>query len=110
MAYAVWGQACVVGNKQGGMRLYIKEEYKLICHYIKTYRNSMSAQLIASLIDQSISILGGIVATLIGFRILGPKSGDNIKYDNTYIKWIKHLRWIVPLLIIFTLVQLAVSA
>lgn len=70
----------------------------------------MSNHRIATLIDQSLSIVGSILATLYGFRVLGPKPGANDKFDSMYAKWIKHLKWIGPLSIILLLSQLALSA
>jgi hypothetical protein len=64
---------------------------------------------IATVIDHSISVLGGIVALLIGYRVLGPKSGANPKYDAFYLKWAKHLKWLGPVVIAFALVQVAIA-
>ena len=69
----------------------------------------MNAQLIASLIDQSLSIIGGILATLIGFRLFGPKPGSNEKFDSLHTKWLKHLKWLGPLLIVIASCQLIAS-
>lgn len=70
----------------------------------------MNAQLIATLFDQSISIVGGILATLMGFRVFGPKLGANSKFDVLHAKWFKHLKWLGPMLIVIASSQLAVSA
>ena len=64
---------------------------------------------LAAMIDFSISVLGGIVALLLGYRVLGPKSGANPKYDAFYLKWAKHLKWLGPVIIVFALVQIAIA-
>ena len=66
----------------------------------------MSAQLIAVIIDNLISIVGGIVAILIGFRVIGPKPEANPKFDTFYAKMGKHLKWLGPLIILFALTQI----
>jgi hypothetical protein len=65
---------------------------------------------IASLIDSSLSIVVGIVVTLIGFRLLGPKPGINGKFEALHAKWLKHLKWLGPLMIVFASAQLITSA
>jgi hypothetical protein len=69
----------------------------------------MNAQLIATLIDQSLSVSSGIIAMLIGFRVFGPKPGANQKFDSLHTKWLKHLKWFGPLLIVIASIQLIVS-
>lgn len=66
----------------------------------------MSAQLVAVIIDNLITIVGGIVAILIGFRLVGPKPETNPKFDAIYEKWGKHLKWLGPFIIIFALTQI----
>jgi len=69
----------------------------------------MSAQLIATLIDLFLTIFGGILASLIGFRVVGPKPGSNEKFDSMYSKWLKHLKWLGPLWVVISLSQLALD-
>jgi hypothetical protein len=69
----------------------------------------MTTHLIATIIDHSISILGGIVGLLVGFRLIGPKPNIDPKYDIFYKKFAKHLKWLAPLYILFTLIQIGVS-
>ena len=64
---------------------------------------------LAAMIDFSISVWGGIVALLLGYRVLGPKLGTNPKYDAFYLKWAKHLKWLGPMIIAFALVQIAIA-
>ncbi len=69
----------------------------------------MNAQLIATLVDQSLSIIGGVLATLIGFRFFGPKPSANEKFDSMHGKWLKHFRWLGPLLIAVACLKLVLS-
>jgi hypothetical protein len=64
---------------------------------------------LAAMIDFSISVLGGVVALLLGYRVLGPQPGANPKYDAFYLKWAKHLKWLGPLIIAFALVQIVIA-
>ena len=64
---------------------------------------------VATIIDHSISVLAGILALLLGYRVLGPKPGANPKYDTFYLKWTKHLKWLGPVIIAFALVQIAIA-
>jgi hypothetical protein len=65
----------------------------------------MSA-LTAAVIDRAISLVAGVLATLLGFRLLGPRPDRNPGYDAFHRKWAKHLRWIGPLLIVLALIQI----
>jgi len=65
---------------------------------------------LATVIDHSISVLGGILALLFGYRVLGPKAGVDPKYDAFYLKWGKHLKWLGPVVIAFALVQIVIAA
>ena len=64
---------------------------------------------LATVIDHSISVLGGVLALLVGYRVLGPKAGADPKYDAFYLKWARHLKWLGPVIIVFALVQIAVA-
>jgi len=64
---------------------------------------------VAAIIDASLSLLGGVLAILIGFRYIGPKPGTNEKYDALHRKWLKHLRWLGVLGIVFPLVQISIA-
>jgi hypothetical protein len=56
----------------------------------------MNLQFMASFFDLVLSLILGLIATLYGFRILGEKSNESQKFDIWYDKWGKHLRWIGP--------------
>jgi hypothetical protein len=66
----------------------------------------MSAQLVAHLLDNLITIIGGVIAILIGFRVVGPKPQKNPMYDEMYLKWGKHLKWLGPVMIVCALIQI----
>ena len=68
----------------------------------------MTPQLIAVIIDNLITILGGVVAILIGFRILGPAPTTNPKFDAFYTGYGKHLKWLGPVLIVFALINIGI--
>jgi hypothetical protein len=57
---------------------------------------------IAAFVDFIVSMLGGVLATLFGFRIIGKAE----RMDAWYAKWGKHLRWIGPGYIFLTLIRL----
>jgi len=64
----------------------------------------------ATFIDIAIRISGGILATLIGFRYLGPKPGENERFDSLHKRWLRHLKWLGPLsILIFGLSAIATS-
>lgn len=65
--------------------------------------------MLVSIIDHSISLISGIISVLLGFRLIGPKYGTNQKYDALYSKWIKHLKWLGPLVILFAAAQIAIK-
>lgn len=68
----------------------------------------MTPQLIAVIIDNLITILGGMVAILIGFRILGPAAATNPKFDAFYNSYGKHLKWLGTFLVLFALTNIGI--
>lgn len=69
----------------------------------------MTAQFIAKFADLAIMITSGVVALLIGHRLIGPKSGISEKYDAFHSKWGKRFRWLGPFIITFTLFKFGAS-
>ena len=69
----------------------------------------MTTQMIASLIHHSISLIGGVMALLLGLRMIGPKDGTNLKYDAYYRRWSRCLKWVGLLLIVFTVIQIGIG-
>ncbi len=65
--------------------------------------------MLVSIIDHSISLISGVISVLLGFRVIGPKYGTNPKYDTLYTKWVKHLKWLGPLVILFAVAQIAIK-
>src|SRR5262245_27482719 len=62
--------------------------------------------MLSSILDHAISILTGVALTLVGFRIIGPQWDKSPKYERFYSTWIKHLRWLGPLVILIFVVHL----
>lgn len=67
--------------------------------------DSVSAQLIAMIVDNLISIVSGIIAILLGFRVIGPQAGTSPQFDAFYKNWGKPLKWLGALIIFSTLAQ-----
>ena len=61
----------------------------------------MNSHLLASLVDGAIPFLGGLYLTLLAHRWVGPKPGQNPKYDGTYESYIRWGKWGGPLLMLF---------
>lgn len=74
-----------------------------------THNLTMSAQFIAKLADLAIMITTGVIALLMGLRVIGPKPGINEKYDVFHSKWGKHFRWLGPLIIVMSLLEFGAS-
>ena len=51
---------------------------------------------VATNIDFLIMFLGGVYATLLGYRILGKKEGVDEKWDAWYAKFGHHFKWLGP--------------
>jgi hypothetical protein len=66
--------------------------------------------IVATVIDASISALAGVMALLYGFRYLGPRPGANPRYEMHYRKWVRHLKWLGPLLVVFAGIQIVIAA
>jgi len=62
--------------------------------------------MLSSILDHAISILTGVALTLVGFRVIGPKRDKSSKYELFYSTWIKHLRWLGPLVVLIFSVHL----
>jgi len=64
---------------------------------------------VATVIDASISAVVGLIVLLYGFRYLGPKPGANPRYEMHYRKWVRHFRWLGPLLVVFAGIQILIA-
>jgi hypothetical protein len=65
----------------------------------------MTPQDIANLVDMLISIAGGVLATLYGFRIFGKPNPTYPRHE----KWRWHLRWIGPVTIVLALARYIIA-
>jgi hypothetical protein len=63
----------------------------------------MRSEMVGHLIDGAIPFFGGIYATLLGFRVLGKKSGVNPKYDQWHKRLGGLLKVLGPSLVLFGL-------
>lgn len=62
--------------------------------------------MITTYIDATVRVFGGVFATLIGFRLLGPNPGSNEKFDELHRKWLCHLKWLGPFIVVASLTGL----
>lgn len=69
----------------------------------------MDLDTIGALLESAIPLLGGVYGSLIGFRKLGKRPGEDEKLDAWHAKHGKVLRWLGPLVALFGVV-LAVQA
>lgn len=65
----------------------------------------MSAEVLAKPITAAIQSVIGFYLTLVGFRVLGKKLGESIKYDAWYARWGKWMRISGLFLVAFALSQ-----
>jgi hypothetical protein len=70
----------------------------------------MNSEQITNLVDLAIPMAGGVYGTLLGLRVVGPKLGSNEKFDAMHAKWIKHFKWLGPLLIVITVLLATLGA
>jgi hypothetical protein len=55
----------------------------------------MDAKTVAALVEMGIMVLGGLYATLMGFRKVNAKPGD-AKYEAWHGRFGRHLKWLGP--------------
>lgn len=55
----------------------------------------MDSRTVAALVEAAIPVLGGLYATLMGFRVVGARSGDP-KYEAWHARIGRHLKWLGP--------------
>jgi len=67
----------------------------------------MSPQMIGDLGNAAISLVGGTLATLYGFRKIGKKPGEDKSYDEKMKKLEKPLKILGPIVLLFGLFELA---
>ena len=61
----------------------------------------MRPEVIGELVNGAIPVLGGIYATLLGYRVVGKKPGVNAKYDEWHSCYGQLLKVLVPVLVVF---------
>jgi hypothetical protein len=61
----------------------------------------MRPEHIGVLVEGVIPFLGGIYATLLGFRVVGPKPGVNPRTDDWHRRWGRFMRLGGPLIVVF---------
>jgi hypothetical protein len=66
----------------------------------------MTAETIGVLVDAGIPLLGGIYATLLGFRVIGKPKGEAPEVDAWHQRYASHLKILGPMVMIFGLVKL----
>lgn len=66
----------------------------------------MSPDVIATIVDSGIPIAGGIYAKLLGLRIVGPRPGESLKYDQWHKNFGKVYKVLGPLLVLFGIFQM----
>ena len=69
----------------------------------------MTTYLTAIIIDNAFPIFSGVIALLVGYRLIGPKPRDNPKFDMFHSKWAKHLKWLGPIIIVFAFLKMGLS-
>lgn len=69
----------------------------------------MSSAFIAAAVEALIPLVGGLICTLYGFRLIGPKPGQNPKQDEWHAKWGRHMKWLGPVVIAFAIVLFAMN-
>ena len=65
----------------------------------------MDPRTIGALVDSAIPFLGGLYATFLGFRWIGPKAGENFTYDRRHDMYFHWFKWGGPLLMGFAVFQ-----
>jgi len=63
----------------------------------------MRPELIAGIFAVVVPLFGGLYATLLGFRLIGPRPGVSPKYEDLYNRRGKYLKAFGPILILFGL-------
>jgi hypothetical protein len=58
----------------------------------------MRPEVMAALAEGAIPVFGGVYATLLGFRLVGKKSGQDVRYDERLRKYGGLLKILGPLL------------
>ena len=63
----------------------------------------MSPEAIGELVNGAIPFLGGIYITLLGFRKVGKRPGEDLRYDEWHARFETTYKVLGPLLVVFGL-------
>ena len=63
----------------------------------------MNPDVFGELVNAAIPFLGGIYATLLGYRVVGTKPGTSIRADEWHTRFDRMFRILGPLLMLFGL-------
>ena len=66
----------------------------------------MSPQLFGALVDCAIPFFGGFYATLLGYRKVGKRPGEDARYDAWHDRYGRLFRILGPFLVAFAVVRL----
>lgn len=69
----------------------------------------MRAEAIATIIESTIPIAGGLYGTLLGFRVVGKKPFESLEYDRWHERFGPMFRVLGPLVILFGVFQLVLG-
>ncbi len=69
----------------------------------------MRPEAMATIIESAIPLLGGIYATLLGFRVVGKKPLESLEYDRWHERFGPMLRVLGPLVVLFGVFQLVLG-
>jgi hypothetical protein len=61
----------------------------------------MRPEAIAALVEGGIPFFGGVYATLLGYRLVGKKPGQDARFDERLVKYGRWLRILGPFLVLF---------
>ena len=57
------------------------------------------------MIGALVMLVVGATMTLLGFRMIGKKPGEDPEYDSQYEDYVRHLKWLGPILLAIALLQ-----
>ena len=61
----------------------------------------MTQEIVVALVQASIPFLGGLYGTLLAYRVLGKRPGQDMRWDQWYQRFGRHFRYVGPLLMLF---------
>jgi hypothetical protein len=67
----------------------------------------MTSREIAQFVDSAIMFFAGFYGVLVGFRVIGKKPGVDPAYDAKHAKYLRHLKWLGPALMVIAIILYA---